>query len=659
MTRPWIIWLTATFCVLIVLGAVGMMTHTTLNMEKEIYVVGEKQQRVEKAVETMESYIDSLLARENSRPAGVFAPLQTKFNNATKGNGVEVENDLSPLFDETPEDVNYYWFSEVGNKLPGQQLVSPQLPRWGDVEKIAPNDIARDNLEQNIVVHEKLSTLMNGTSSWSRDQSQKKGAQDYSASNLGQVSYLAKCASVHTGQVNVVKNDSIKKDLAEAVALEQNAWAKVDETGNNRAVLEKQLRNSNRAQSYSKVGKSKVEKPVDKAVDQSAYKYNLGSDSIGNSQQIENPFLGSFTGAEVSPFVSVLIDGELMLIRNVATEAGQFVQGVWLNKEKIKQDLLALVSETYLPNAKLSLVAEAIDTNTFTYGRNDIYVLSQMPLRLEPGDIPILLNKITPMRLNLIIAWACVVLAVVAVSIMFKGVMKLSERRASFVSSVSHELRTPLTTFKLYSEMLASGMIKDPVKKQDYLETLMRESDRLSHMVENVLSFSQIERGKGKRELCKLPVGDIVRQLEPCFRMRLAEEGMSFENDLTPDMESAEVMVDLTSVDQILSNLVDNAAKYGQNKEANSVVRITAERQSKFLLIYVSDDGIGVKRSDGKRLFKAFHKSDVEAAHSKPGVGLGLALCQKLARSMGGNLSIAKSPSESGGACFELKLPLA
>ena len=118
-------------------------------------------------------------------------------------------------------------------------------------------------------------------------------------------------------------------------------------------------------------------------------------------------------------------------------------------------------------------------------------------------------------------------------------------------------------------------------------------------------------------------------------------------------------MIQLCFPDQILSNLVDNAAKYGQNKEGNSVVRITAERQSKFLLIYVSDDGVGVKRSDGKRLFKAFHKSDVEAAHSKPGVGLGLALCQKLAQSMGGNLSIAKSSGESGGACFELKLPLA
>jgi signal transduction histidine kinase len=73
------------------------------------------------------------------------------------------------------------------------------------------------------------------------------------------------------------------------------------------------------------------------------------------------------------------------------------------------------------------------------------------------------------------------------VALVLRGMMALSERRASFVSSVTHELRTPLATFKLYSEMLADGMVREEAKKQQYLETLTGEADRLGHLVENVL----------------------------------------------------------------------------------------------------------------------------------------------------------------------------
>ena len=78
----------------------------------------------------------------------------------------------------------------------------------------------------------------------------------------------------------------------------------------------------------------------------------------------------------------------------------------------------------------------------------------------------------------------------------------LSERRGAFVSAVTHELRTPLTTFRMYAEMLAEGMVPSPEARQKYLETLRREADRLAHLVENVLQYARLERGRpgGRRE---------------------------------------------------------------------------------------------------------------------------------------------------------------
>ena len=655
MTRPWIIWATALVCAIIVLGSVGMMTLITLNLEKKIYVEDKKQERVEKAVVAMEAYVDSLLARENNRGADEFAPLQTRFNkNSSKGD-LEVYNSLSPLFSGTPEDVNLYWCIEVGDRLNPGKFVSPQLPSWGSVAKYAPNNEARQNREVNQLKGEKLKEIL--TESSDTPISEEEGIQSfgYGVSNIEKASKLATCLSVHNDQRKTVRDESLKKSLQRAVSKGNTAWADLrsDSKATDQAVLEKQLR------AVSRNGLHNAENDNMAPEYSNTYTYDASSNTAYQVEakiSTENPYVGQFAGAKVSPFVALWIGQELMLVRNVDTQEGQFVQGVWLDSAKIKVDLVSL-AETFLPNVKMEKVVGALDMRSLTYSIDDLYGLSYLPFRIQPGELLLDVEGVSPMRLNLIIAWLCVILAVVAVSMMFKGVMKLSERRASFVSSVSHELRTPLTTFKLYSEMLAGGMVKDPEKRQGYLETLLKESDRLSHMVENVLSFSQIERGKAKRELCRSKVGNMVSQLEPCFRMRLNEEGISYANDLSDEVLNAEVEVDATSVDQILTNLIDNVAKYGQNKTSDSVARLSGEVSPKWVYLRVSDDGRGIDKSAAKRLFKAFHKSDVEAAHSKPGVGLGLALCRKLARSMGGDLVVAKAPDASSGACLELRLP--
>ncbi|MDA0767628.1 MAG: sensor histidine kinase, partial [Verrucomicrobia bacterium] len=127
----------------------------------------------------------------------------------------------------------------------------------------------------------------------------------------------------------------------------------------------------------------------------------------------------------------------------------------------------------------------------------------------------------TPLRISLLLGWIAVILALFAAAALLRGVMKMSERRAAFVSSVTHELRTPLTTFQLYSDMLAGGMVQDEEKRQGYLDTLCLEAGRLNHLIENVLAYSRIERGSARAKHEKLSVTDLLSRFERRGRERV------------------------------------------------------------------------------------------------------------------------------------------
>ena len=246
-------------------------------------------------------------------------------------------------------------------------------------------------------------------------------------------------------------------------------------------------------------------------------------------------------------------------------------------------------------------------------------------------------------------------LAVAAVAMVLRGMMALSERRASFVSSVTHELRTPLATFKLYSEMLADGMVKEEAKKQQYLETLTGEADRLGHLVENVLSYSRIERGKGPAAASAVPVSDLLHRVEPRLNQRAMMAGMDFAVDAVPDVTALALRTDAGAVEQILCNLVDNACKYGRREGTSGKVELVVTKERRRICFAVRDYGPGIASGEEKKLFLPFHKSAREAAHSKPGVGLGLALCRRLAVELRGTLEIDRTWRQ--GASFILKLP--
>ena len=359
--------------------------------------------------------------------------------------------------------------------------------------------------------------------------------------------------------------------------------------------------------------------------------------------------------ADIGQMRSVWIAGELFLLRQIRrTIPGsqsdlRIVQGAWLDAQLLRGRLLGEIRDL-LPNARLVPVAGS--DSMAAPSAEDPLALVSFPFRLERNESPPALT--TGIGRPLAVAWAAVIMALAASAVLVGGILRLSERRASFVSAVTHELRTPLTTFQLYSDMLHSGAVKEE-KRGDYFRTLQREASRLSHLVENVLAFSRIERGSARAALRETAAVHLVEPMLQRFSERLLDAGLSLQADLSAPAWQAVVKADVAAVEHVLFNLIDNAAKYAAGSSPPEV-RLEAEINGRFLELRVRDHGTGIPSKERRRVFRAFHKSAAAAAESRPGVGLGLSLSRRLARANGGDLQLATT---EGGACFILTLPLA
>ena len=364
------------------------------------------------------------------------------------------------------------------------------------------------------------------------------------------------------------------------------------------------------------------------------------------------PLKNVSTANSSRPFQGVWIGSHLMLTREAFADGVRMVQGVWLDWPALRESLLREITDLF-PDAKLEPAANA---SAGTRPEDDPLRFAALPVRLVPGAIQLPpLPFWTPLRRSLLIALTCVLLAAMAVGVVLFGTVALSERRADFVSAVTHELRTPLTTFRLYSEMLADGMVTDEAQRKTYLDTLTGEAGRLSHLVENVLAYARLERGSAKARAENITIGELLDRILPRLQQRADDCGMTVQVQATETDRKTQLHVDAAAVEQILFNLVDNACKYAAPRAAQPVIHVEADTSGKFAMLRVRDHGGGISRSERRRIFHPFHKSADQAAHSAPGVGLGLALCRRLATALGGAITL--DATHKDGACFMLRLP--
>jgi signal transduction histidine kinase len=280
--------------------------------------------------------------------------------------------------------------------------------------------------------------------------------------------------------------------------------------------------------------------------------------------------------------------------------------------------------------------------------------LATIPVLLVPGDYPTPGGPwLTATHGTLAVTWAAVVGAILAIGVVLRASIDLSDRRGRFVSAVTHELRTPLTTFCLYTDMLAGGMVRDDGAQREYLATLKSESARLAAIVENVLEYARLGGAARTHAPARTPAADALAQILPTLERRAAAGGMTLETRVE-GLEGRELRADPRTVERILLNLVDNSCKYAAGA-ADRRIHVTASVSGGQARVAVRDHGPGVPGSEHRRVFRAFHRARRDAQGPESGLGLGLALARGLARQLGGDLRLSRGVSD--GAEFTLILP--
>jgi len=228
----------------------------------------------------------------------------------------------------------------------------------------------------------------------------------------------------------------------------------------------------------------------------------------------------------------------------------------------------------------------------------------------------------------------------------------LSEMKADFVSNVSHELRTPLASIRVFAELLKLGKAVSAEKTMEYGEYIEAESRRLSRLINNILDFSRIESGLKSYQFVRASLDEVVASSLETFKVRTRASGfhVTFEGPASPlpDLE-----IDADAVGQALYNLLDNAVKYsGPSREIG--VRLSREHGA--AVIAVRDKGIGIARSEQKKIFDRFHRVGTGLVHDVKGSGLGLSIVHHIVRAHGGRVEVESQPGE--GSTFIIKLPI-
>ena len=689
MKRPWQIWTLYAVGLAIVVPAMGWLTVKAIELDRAESVArqqAEQEENVSRALWRLDALLTPLLAQEAARPDFVYRPLYNSTTPTAKGAASKA---ISPLLLEPPDFVLVHF-----ELHPDGRMTSPQAPTASDRQWALQNGASQERIEESArrlaqlsgqLSHAQMvaelpdeslpeilvSNALANTNRLSAEDNSLVVANTYSvptqqleqqrygenasqqasdfptvetgpgrttpgASNRGQQAFPPQSTTPPRPPIPVQSDDPMQ--LAEPTTIDDPARQQVASPPSPAGERGFEGAYASNSRMQSRGGKDLASRD---AAYQS-YAQQAFSQQRQGYRQLAPPQAERVIEGVSRP---LWIGDRLILARRVQSGGTTLIQGCWLDWEKLQARMHEEIADL-LPNPRLSPV-------TVDEPPASARLLATLPVQLSVAPPQPNVPTFSPMRISLLVAWACVIAAALAAAATLLSVVALSERRAAFVAAVTHELRTPLTTFRMYAEMLAEGMVPDEEQRQRYLETLRVEADRLHHLVENVLQYARLERGSPGRRREQTNLGSLLDRLIARLADRAIQAEMKLQVDLSEADRLAAIAVDVGAVEQILFNLVDNACKYASGSKDRRL-RIETEVLPRHFRIRVRDFGPGISSEGRRKLFQPFSKSVHEAAVSAPGVGLGLALCRRLAADMGGRLELLDG---NGGAVFELTLP--
>jgi two-component system phosphate regulon sensor histidine kinase PhoR len=226
---------------------------------------------------------------------------------------------------------------------------------------------------------------------------------------------------------------------------------------------------------------------------------------------------------------------------------------------------------------------------------------------------------------------------------------KLERVRQEFLSNVSHELRTPLTAILAFVETLETGTLEENDDNRRFLAIIRKNASRMHTLIDDILELSAIEAGNVKVEPCTIELFPLVNDVVTSLASKASAESITINNLIDP---SALVFADPARLEQMLTNLLENAIKFNR-KEGHVTIRYENSDVSR---IIVQDTGEGIPGQHLERLFERFYRVDRARSRELGGTGLGLAIVKHLARAHGGEVRVQSKLGE--GSTFSIDLPL-
>lgn len=238
-----------------------------------------------------------------------------------------------------------------------------------------------------------------------------------------------------------------------------------------------------------------------------------------------------------------------------------------------------------------------------------------------------------------------------ALFIIFKQ-KRLSEMKNDFVNNMTHELKTPISTISLASQMLNDKSIPDEQKNLAQISRIIQtESKQLGFQVERVLQMAIFDHGQLKLKLEKIDLHDLIETVAQNFLLQTERRKGKLE--FLPEAENTIIQGDTMHLTNVVSNLIENAMKY---TKLTPLIRIATRNEQDYIVISVSDNGIGISKEDQKRIFDKFYRVPTGNVHNVKGFGLGLSYVKLIVEQHHGTIMLKSEPEK--GSRFDIHLPL-
>jgi two-component system, OmpR family, phosphate regulon sensor histidine kinase PhoR len=379
---------------------------------------------------------------------------------------------------------------------------------------------------------------------------------------------------------------------------------------------------------YKKSGFQKIE-----VIQNSWQGNNIGQMLIFIADGVDTPFLLAGLIVDPSAVIEDIVGPRLQVIAK-----DQFILSVF-SKSSINPVYSTQQGDT-----------TRLNSDAFT---KDLWIFPDYSLgiRTKGASLQQIVNERT--NTNLIFLVGLDIVLIIALVLVFRNVKKevqLAQNKSDFVSNVSHEIRTPLALISMFAETLEMGRAKTEEKKQEYYSIITKETQRLSGIVNKILSFSQTEAGKKKLHIESIEVTTEIQAILKTYDFHLKNKG--FEYHFEPS-ETLLIKADKEAITEMIINLIDNAIKYSSTEKKIDVI---VGHDINFGWVAVKDLGLGIAKDDQKHVFDKFYRVSSGNLAKSQGTGLGLSIVKELIEQQNGKITVSSELSK--GSTFTLYFPL-